>query len=273
MLPKDFQPSEKEVIIGRGRKISDHNVMFRELIGRYQEEYQFATTKNLKSKILGHVVDEVVANSPLAGGFVKFDAKENRWFTVDDAVKRTTTAQHFRDSLCSSYRSSKQFKQTRRRLAKEASTSTCSKTGDVVGVPTRATSMISLAPSASSHRSTMPCGEPQCGLAVPSVVSYTRTCSSSHYYGTTSILLDTIQKSLDLLDYCPLSTTSARTIEPDELSMIFSRLADQVIMECDIDDDPFEPTPLAEDTLHQGNDFDGQFSLRSIFGQSYHVHS
>lgn len=116
MLPKSFSPSVKEVIIGRGRKVSNHsgNERFRKLIYSEIREYSQAENKTAKSSIIFRVLQEIKNGSPLAGGFVKQDNKTKRWFAVEDATARTTTAQAFRDALSSSYKSSKQFKQQRR---------------------------------------------------------------------------------------------------------------------------------------------------------------
>lgn len=90
------------------------NERFRELIYSEIKAYAAAENKTAKSAIIFRVLQEVKNGSPETGGFVKQDSKTKRWFAVEDATGRTTTAQAFRDALSSSYKSSKQFKQQRR---------------------------------------------------------------------------------------------------------------------------------------------------------------
>lgn len=113
MLPKDFKPSHTEVLIGRGKKIFNHsgNVKFREMIKQNLIDYKNATCKTAKTATIAHIIRQVVSeSSPEAGGFVRYNKVMKRWFAVDDITKRATTAQAFRDSLHSNYKSSKQNK-------------------------------------------------------------------------------------------------------------------------------------------------------------------
>lgn len=117
LLPKDFTPSINEVIIGRGRKVVNHsgNQRFQDLIHSHLSEYSKAKTKTSKSAIIRRVLLEVKEGSAEGvGGFVKQDASTKRWYAMEEASARISTAQAFRDALSGSYRSSRQYKQQRR---------------------------------------------------------------------------------------------------------------------------------------------------------------
>ena len=103
------------ITAGRGRKVANHigNDRFQELIHAQLFDYSRAKTKASKSSIILRVLKAVREGSPV-GGFVKQDSKTKRWFTLEDAAARISTAQAFRDALSGNYRSSKQYKQQKR---------------------------------------------------------------------------------------------------------------------------------------------------------------
>lgn len=119
LLPESFSPSEDDVVIGRGKKIVAHNAKFYKIVGKELEAYHNASSKALKSLILVRILQHV--RDVVGAKFVKKDG--DRWLEVEDSLARTTIAQAFRDSLSSHYRSSKQFKQRRRKQAKKVSPS------------------------------------------------------------------------------------------------------------------------------------------------------
>lgn len=117
LLPQGFSPSINEVVIGRGRKVVNHsgNQRFQDLIQSQLREYSKAKSKTSKSAIILRVLMAVKNGSPAdVGGFVKQNARTKRWYALEDASARISTAQAFRDALSGSYRSSKQYKQQRR---------------------------------------------------------------------------------------------------------------------------------------------------------------
>jgi hypothetical protein len=86
MLPKDFEPTEMDVVIGRGKKARTHegNNRLRGLIEFMIPEYSAAgSNKDEKSYIIKEIVTQIRKSSP-DGGFVKFDKSKNRWFEVGD---------------------------------------------------------------------------------------------------------------------------------------------------------------------------------------------
>jgi hypothetical protein len=85
-LPKDFVPSETDVIIGRGKLARTHggNQRLRGLIEFLIPEYSSAgSNKDEKSYIIKEIVAQIRKSSP-DGGFVKFDKHKSRWFEVGD---------------------------------------------------------------------------------------------------------------------------------------------------------------------------------------------
>lgn len=134
-LPDSYTPGPKTVIIGRGKKISSHpgNVMFSNIIKTELPAYSAATSKSLKSSILSRVVDRVRRECPECA-FVKQDPDSGRWYAVEDFQARITTAQAFRDSLHQNYRSSKKFKQQKRKAGLKKAESSQS-LGVRTGVP------------------------------------------------------------------------------------------------------------------------------------------
>lgn len=116
ILPESFEPTDNEVILGRGKQIASHkgNKLYKETVLSHIKEYSAAQTKALKSSILSHIVNKIRAKSAFQAGFVKQDAGTGRWTIAEDSAARIATAQIFRDALHDNYKSSKQFKQQRR---------------------------------------------------------------------------------------------------------------------------------------------------------------
>jgi hypothetical protein len=116
LLPEDFQPSDDDVICGRGKKCYAHvgNGRFRTRVIGMLGQYRKARSKLDKSKVLSDVVEQVRLNSP-RGGFVKQDSN-GRWFEVGDFLAREKTSQAFRDVLHENYKSSNVAKKKRRNM-------------------------------------------------------------------------------------------------------------------------------------------------------------
>lgn len=110
LLPETFVPSVNEVIIGRGQRVVNHpgNHRFRDLIESHQIAYSTANSRNQKTTTILTIVQEI------SGGFVKLQSRTKRWYKVEDSTARSTVAQALRDGLSGTYRSSKQFKRTKR---------------------------------------------------------------------------------------------------------------------------------------------------------------
>lgn len=112
LLPEDFVPNVKHVIIGRGKKHSKHpgNLRYSELV--HEEMHAYAAAENKAGK--SEVISRLVARVRETGNFVR-EAGQGRWSLVDEHAVRTTTAQHFRDALYNKYRSSKEMKKQKRK--------------------------------------------------------------------------------------------------------------------------------------------------------------
>jgi hypothetical protein len=116
ILPLDFQPSDNDVILGRGRKIYAHagNVRLRRLVSSCMREYSGTGNKFLKSYIIQQVMNRVRSSSPTGGLYVKRDPEDGRWYDVGDFLAREKTSQTFRDAICQHYKSSNTAKKLRR---------------------------------------------------------------------------------------------------------------------------------------------------------------
>lgn len=117
LLPKDFCPSESDVVCGRGKAYREWpgNESFRKLIEDRLEDYSNAKGRYEKGIIIREIVDQVRAQSSQGGGFVKQDPT-GRWYEVGDFLAREKTSQHFRDCLHFRYSSSNNAKKRRRQM-------------------------------------------------------------------------------------------------------------------------------------------------------------
>ncbi|CAB9514988.1 Nitrilase family, member 2 [Seminavis robusta] len=121
ILPKDFEPSDTDVVIGRGKRARTHggNQRLRGLIEFMIPEYSAAgSNKDEKSYIIKEIVTQIRKSSP-DGGFVKFDKSKNRWYEVGDFLAREKISQTFRDAMGDSYSSSNPYKRKRRSFEKK----------------------------------------------------------------------------------------------------------------------------------------------------------
>jgi len=115
LLPKDFSPSADDVMIGRGRSVIIHNAKFYRIIDSELAAYS-ANNRTQKSFILVRVLNHI--KEVVKGKFVKKDKTTDMWYSVEEGLARSTVAQALRDALHTTYRSSKQFKQQRRKKSK-----------------------------------------------------------------------------------------------------------------------------------------------------------
>jgi hypothetical protein len=96
-FPIGFQPSDKDVVVGRHKMARDHagNIRFNEIIDSYRADYQLAEEKKArKSEILAEIYAKVHNEN---GRFVKLDSKEQKWYEVTKSVARERISQGFRD--------------------------------------------------------------------------------------------------------------------------------------------------------------------------------
>lgn len=231
-LPKSYQPTAQEVVIGRGRKIQQHegNINLREIVMSKAKEYVGSTDKTFKSSVITSIGYQVKAASKF-GGFVKKDPSRDQWFVVSESCVRATTAQAFRDCLSPSYKSSKFSKQRRRWTAKETETAVSS--------------------NGSKQDMAMPSSDFNCsGMPISSfdpltVVTLQR--EAAHQYHNDRFFFSVTPTIM--CSPFPLTSSSV----PSTTSAILQRCLD-MLDEDDLEllldhQSPYEPTPIAEQSL------------------------
>jgi hypothetical protein len=117
MLPSSFVPGPKDVICGRGRKISTHpgNRRYQVILDSASQRYSSAMSKHARSVIVSEIVDAVRCSSNGGyGGFVKQNKKDGRWYEVGNHLARERVSQNLRDSTPQKYKSSSEAKRHRR---------------------------------------------------------------------------------------------------------------------------------------------------------------
>ena len=120
-LPCGYTPGPNEVIVGRGRRVSNHNAnkVLRSLLEQELPAYTLAVRKHDKTQVISRILGKIKAKTDIGWGFVKRESATNRWFAVTEVVARSTIAQLFRDSLSEFYRSSRQAKLCRRKQGQQ----------------------------------------------------------------------------------------------------------------------------------------------------------
>lgn len=116
ILPENFCPGDRDVILGRGRQSYLHigNIHLRALVENRLPEYSKAASKLEKSYILNEIVAQVNNLSP-GGGFIRQSPANSRWYKVDTFLAKEKVSQAFRDALHNQYKSSNEYKKQHRR--------------------------------------------------------------------------------------------------------------------------------------------------------------
>lgn len=91
---KYLEPTEKDVLMGRGGKSNHHrgNMRYRAEIERLQEQYKKTDDKDEKTKISERLVSDVQS---WGGNFLEKDDKG--WYIIDDVVARRKVSQALRE--------------------------------------------------------------------------------------------------------------------------------------------------------------------------------
>lgn len=143
LLGPEYHPSATTVIVGRGKRVTEHagNVRFRRIIEQALPDYSKAnSSKAQKSIIIGSVLTNLCGSAAPEPAFVKQQTKAagGRWFRVKEQDARVTIAQAFRDALHHTYSSSRSFKKFRRQQQQNktggSSNNGAAATGAVAGV-------------------------------------------------------------------------------------------------------------------------------------------
>lgn len=113
-LSEDYTVGPHDVIIGRGKKcvLNPGNQRFKAIIQTTLKSYSDAESKVKKSEIIMEVLTQVRGDGGV--GFVKQNSSTGRYTLVEEASCRISIAQAFRDALHETYKSSKKHKQMRR---------------------------------------------------------------------------------------------------------------------------------------------------------------
>jgi hypothetical protein len=234
-LPKSYQPTAQEVVIGRGRKIQQHegNIKLRAIVMSKAEEYVVSTDKTFKSSVITSIGNQIKAASKF-GGFVKKDASRDQWFVVSESSVRATIAQTFRDCLSPSYKSSKFSKQRRRWTAKETQTAAPSVTNN------QDTAILS---------SDLGCfGMPLNSCENPLTVVTLQRDAARQYHDDKFLFSVTPPTSMSLCSPLPATSSSVSATTSAILRRCMDILDDDDL-ELFMDQSAYEPTPIAEQTL------------------------
>lgn len=86
-----YEPHVNDVLIGRGRRVEQHNKKFRAMINAHLAAYYNAQTKATKSTIILRIFQQVMRGG--GTGFVKQEASSRRWFAIEDSSARISIAQ------------------------------------------------------------------------------------------------------------------------------------------------------------------------------------
>lgn len=101
LLPPGFEPSNYDVICGRGKGCANWigNRRFRVTISMNKDRYVQAPTKLDKSLVVDEIVKTIAAASPSTGGFIKKDEATGRWYKITDQQARDKCAHAMRDAV------------------------------------------------------------------------------------------------------------------------------------------------------------------------------
>lgn len=95
-LPSDFEPSQDDILCGRGKGSYNRaaNKKFRSLVRQYLSEYTSARTRVDKSAVIDNILDRVQGNQTR---FVTF--KEERWFEISEDQAREKIGHCLREAI------------------------------------------------------------------------------------------------------------------------------------------------------------------------------
>ena len=91
LLPINFEPSNYDIICGRGKACYDHigNRRFRITADINLHKYMNAASRFEKSLVVNSIVDQIKeTSSSSCGGFVKKDPLSGRWYALGDEPSR-----------------------------------------------------------------------------------------------------------------------------------------------------------------------------------------
>ena len=101
MLPKSYQPSEYDVVCGRGKGFYNKpgNRRFRSIVSTYIDDYESCKSKIDKSLILGQIVDRVREQDNGRARFLKYDTKLKCWCVLTNDQAREKVGHAIRECV------------------------------------------------------------------------------------------------------------------------------------------------------------------------------
>ncbi|OEU08272.1 hypothetical protein FRACYDRAFT_196709 [Fragilariopsis cylindrus CCMP1102] len=98
MLPVDFEPSNNDVLCGRGNVYSNHygNQFFGKVIRDNITVYKEATTRPDKIKVVDGILDKIRDNG---ARFTKVDTQTERWYELNDVQAHQKIGHAIRDTI------------------------------------------------------------------------------------------------------------------------------------------------------------------------------
>ena len=98
MLPMDFEPSNNDVLCGRGNVYSNHygNQFFGKVIRDNITVYKEATSRPDKIKVVDGILDKIRDNG---ARFTKVDTQTERWYELNDVQAHQKIGHAIRDTI------------------------------------------------------------------------------------------------------------------------------------------------------------------------------
>ena len=96
VLPFDFSPRPIDIVCGRGKASTRHNMRYTDLLRHNSLPYKQAQRKSERSGIIANVVATLRAEGSM---FVKFDEDSTRWYDIGDKEARKKCGHAIRDRL------------------------------------------------------------------------------------------------------------------------------------------------------------------------------
>ena len=98
MLPMDFEPSNNDVLCGRGNVYSNHygNQFFGKVIRDNITVYKEATSRPDKIKVVDGILDQIRDNG---ARFTKVDTQTERWYELNDVQAHQKIGHAIRDTI------------------------------------------------------------------------------------------------------------------------------------------------------------------------------
>lgn len=90
-LPVDYLPQSVDVLIGRGKSVSEHagNCYLRELVLSHLCEYSSLDNKRGKTAVIQKVLSTI---NELGGTFIKYNKADGRWYEIETSQAKNTIA-------------------------------------------------------------------------------------------------------------------------------------------------------------------------------------